>query len=176
MRKVQIAQQGLALHWDALDVHLTVPGLAKGIYGTRAWMRTIGRKGGLATSAEKRRAAHENGRKGGRPRKRPVATESTRPRATRAASKADLVARIAADTGMNRDSVAVVVDELLDHVLDAVADGERVTLGGFGTFEKRADRDAGGPYADGATRTAASRAELTFLPSTGATGRSPKKR
>jgi len=72
LRSVELTPDGLGLHWDALDVHYTVPGLVKGLYGTRAWMQAIGRKGGRAASTEKRRAARENGARGGRPQSRKV--------------------------------------------------------------------------------------------------------
>jgi len=68
IREVELTADGLALHWDELDVHYTVPGLLRGLYGTRAWMRAIGSKGGRAVSAEKQRSSRENGARGGRPR------------------------------------------------------------------------------------------------------------
>ncbi len=43
--------------------------LIKDIFGTQSWMAELGRKGGESTSPEKRRAARENGKKGGRPKK-----------------------------------------------------------------------------------------------------------
>jgi len=74
IRGVELTVDGLALHWDELDVHYTVPGLVRGLYGTRAWMRAIGRKGGRAASAEKQRSSRENGARGGRPRTRKAET------------------------------------------------------------------------------------------------------
>lgn len=65
---VEVSPSGAALHWETLDVDLSVPALAQGILGTRSWMAAIGRKGGRATSDAKAEAARENGRKGGRPR------------------------------------------------------------------------------------------------------------
>jgi hypothetical protein len=38
---VTITASGLGLHWEALDVDLTVPSLLRGIYGTRAWMQHL---------------------------------------------------------------------------------------------------------------------------------------
>ncbi|MBK9215131.1 MAG: DUF2442 domain-containing protein [Chloracidobacterium sp.] len=58
---------GDAIHWDALDAHYTVSGLLAGRFGTREWMKEIGRKGGKQTSAAKADAARRNGAKGGRP-------------------------------------------------------------------------------------------------------------
>jgi hypothetical protein len=61
------AQSGL--HWEALDVDHYVPALIDGILGTRKWMATLGKTGGVSRSSTKAAAARANGRKGGRPRK-----------------------------------------------------------------------------------------------------------
>lgn len=63
---VEILGAGYGLHWEALDVDLSVPGLLTGLFGTKAYMA---RRAGQATSPAKAAAARENGRKGGRPRK-----------------------------------------------------------------------------------------------------------
>jgi hypothetical protein len=63
---VEILGQGYGLHWEALDVDLSLPGLMAGLFGTRAW---IARHAGRSTSAAKAAAARANGAKGGRPRK-----------------------------------------------------------------------------------------------------------
>lgn len=63
---VQILGQGYGLHWEELDVDLSLPGLMAGIFGTKAWMA---RRAGQSTSAAKAAAARANGAKGGRPRK-----------------------------------------------------------------------------------------------------------
>jgi len=63
---VEILGAGYGLHWERLDVDLSVPGLLAGLFGTRAYMA---RRAGQATSPAKAAAARENGRKGGRPRK-----------------------------------------------------------------------------------------------------------
>lgn len=63
---VEILGAGYGLHWEALDVDLSVPGLLAGLFGTKAHMaRQAGRTKSLAKSA----AARANGLKGGRPRK-----------------------------------------------------------------------------------------------------------
>lgn len=67
--RVEIRGDGYALRWDELDVDYTVPGLLAGRFGTKRWMSELGRAGGKVTSEAKRRAARENGRKGGRPPK-----------------------------------------------------------------------------------------------------------
>jgi hypothetical protein len=38
---VEVTSFGIGLHWEALDVDLTVPSLLQGIYGTRAWMEHL---------------------------------------------------------------------------------------------------------------------------------------
>lgn len=63
---VEILGAGYGLHWERLDVDLSVPGLLAGLFGTRAYMA---RRAGQATSPAKAAAARANGRKGGRPRK-----------------------------------------------------------------------------------------------------------
>lgn len=63
---VEILGRGYGLHWEELDVDLSLPGLMAGIFGTNAWMA---RRAGQSTSAAKAAAARANGAKGGRPRK-----------------------------------------------------------------------------------------------------------
>jgi len=70
--RVEIVGGGTGLHWPSLDVDLYVPGLLRGVYGNKKWMAEIGRSGGSAKSAAKKRAARVNGLKGGRPRRREV--------------------------------------------------------------------------------------------------------
>ncbi|MHB1795099.1 MAG: DUF2442 domain-containing protein [Acidobacteriaceae bacterium] len=74
--RVEILGNGTGLHWPALDLDYYVPSLLRHVYGTKRWMAEIGRSGGSAKSAAKKRASQANGRKGGRPRqKEMVATE-----------------------------------------------------------------------------------------------------
>jgi hypothetical protein len=71
LAEVSILGLGLGLHWERLDVDLSVPGLLAGLFGTKAWMdRERAAKAGAATSPKKAAAARRNGAKGGRPRKR----------------------------------------------------------------------------------------------------------
>lgn len=63
---VEILGAGYGLHWEALDVDLSIPGLLAGLFGTKAYMA---RRAGQTKSSAKAAAARENGRKGGRPRK-----------------------------------------------------------------------------------------------------------
>jgi hypothetical protein len=68
---VEVTPSGYGLHWEALDVDLGVPQLVAGLYGTKTWMGELGRQGGKSRSAAKAKAARENGKRGGRPRKNP---------------------------------------------------------------------------------------------------------
>ena len=38
---IEITPSGYGLHWENLDVDLSVPSLLKGIYGTRTWMEQL---------------------------------------------------------------------------------------------------------------------------------------
>jgi DNA-binding protein HU-beta len=61
-------------------------------------------------------------------------------RSVPAVNKTELVAAVAHRTGLQRQDVAEVVDVLLEVVRRSVAKGERVSLSGFGTFERRKRR------------------------------------
>jgi len=76
---VTVSPHGTALHWEAMDADFSVPGLLAGVFGTRAWMAEVGRKGGQVTSPAKAAAARANGQKGGRPplRRKPYSQGST---------------------------------------------------------------------------------------------------
>jgi hypothetical protein len=67
--EIEVMPYGVALRWPKLDADFTVAGLVAGVFGTRAWMAELGRKGGSVTSEAKAAAVRENGKKGGRPRK-----------------------------------------------------------------------------------------------------------
>ncbi|HET7464258.1 MAG TPA: DUF2442 domain-containing protein [Longimicrobium sp.] len=69
LSSVEVVSGGSLLIWDELDAALSVPGLLAGEFGTRSWMRELGRAGGKIRSEAKARASRENGKKGGRPRK-----------------------------------------------------------------------------------------------------------
>jgi hypothetical protein len=66
LAQVTVRGSGYGLHWQALDVDLSIPGLAAGVFGTKAHMARIAGRG---TSPAKAAAARTNGAKGGRPRK-----------------------------------------------------------------------------------------------------------
>ena len=53
-------------------------------------------------------------------------------------NKGDLVDVVAKNTGESKRLVGDVLDELLTQVQKTVKRGEKVTLPGFGTFERRA--------------------------------------
>ena len=65
LAEIEILGAGYGLHWEALDVDLSIPGLCSGLFGTKAHMA---RQAGKATSPAKAAAAKANGAKGGRPR------------------------------------------------------------------------------------------------------------
>ena len=73
VRTVEVLGRGGGLHWEALDVDLSVPGLVSSVFAGPEWMAELGRVGGRRSSAAKAAAARRNGRKGGRPRGRVTA-------------------------------------------------------------------------------------------------------
>lgn len=70
---IEIIGHGTGLRWPDLNLDHYVPSLLAGVYGTRQWMATIGRRGGSARTTAKRKAAQRNGAKGGRPKQNHVA-------------------------------------------------------------------------------------------------------
>ena len=74
LAEVSILGLGLGLHWERLNVDLSVPGVLAGLFGSKAWMdKERAARAGSATSPKKAAAARRNGTKGGRPRKRAAA-------------------------------------------------------------------------------------------------------
>jgi hypothetical protein len=69
LAQVEVTPSGEGLHWETLDVDLSIPALMVGIFGTKAWMAELGSRGGSVTSTTKAKAARKNGKRGGRPRK-----------------------------------------------------------------------------------------------------------
>lgn len=74
--EVELMPFGLGLHWEKLDVDFTVTGLVSRIFGTKAWMSELGRKGGSVSSDAKAAAARANGKKGGRPKTKSMSAKS----------------------------------------------------------------------------------------------------
>jgi hypothetical protein len=71
LAEIEVSPAGLGLHWPRLDVDLLVSGLLSGVFGSRRWMAAeLGATGGRSRSPAKRAASRENGRLGGRPRKK----------------------------------------------------------------------------------------------------------
>ena len=68
---MEVLPTGDGLHWDALDVTISVPGLVAGMFGPGTWMSEMGRRGGATSSSAKAAAARRNGLRGGRPPSRP---------------------------------------------------------------------------------------------------------
>lgn len=66
LEKVEVLGAGSGLHWEALDVDLSVPDLLAGVFGTKSY---LARKAGQTRSQAKAVAARANGARGGRPRK-----------------------------------------------------------------------------------------------------------
>ena len=74
-------------------------------------------------------------------------------------NKTELVERIAEETGFSRRDADEALRAALNAITDAVAAGERVTLPGFGTFERRdrAARQGRNPQTGDTIRIAKSR-------------------
>ena len=70
LAEVKATPSGEALHWETLDLDLRVAALLGGMFGTRSWMKEMGRIGGGSRSVAKADAARRNGLKGGRPPKK----------------------------------------------------------------------------------------------------------
>lgn len=52
-------------------------------------------------------------------------------------NKQDLITRIAQNSGMTKKDVEAVINNFLNEITQALSEGEKVQLIGFGTFETR---------------------------------------
>ncbi len=52
-------------------------------------------------------------------------------------NKTELIAAVAAETGVSKKDTAAVVAKVFDKITDAMVAGDKVQLIGFGTFETR---------------------------------------
>jgi hypothetical protein len=69
LARVDVGPAGVGLRWEALDVDVSVAGLAQVVFGARSLQRAAGSVAGSARTEAKASAARRNGLKGGRPRK-----------------------------------------------------------------------------------------------------------
>jgi hypothetical protein len=77
---IEISPSGFGLHFPKLDVDLWLPALMQGVFGSRKWMAAqLGARGGKVKSKAKAKAARENGKLGGRPRRGRRRRKSARP-------------------------------------------------------------------------------------------------
>jgi hypothetical protein len=78
LKNIEISPSGLGLHFPELDADIYLPGILEGLLGSKRWMATLlGKAGGRSTSVAKAAAARLNGKKGGRPKKKTDAHDST---------------------------------------------------------------------------------------------------
>ena len=71
LKHVEITPSGLGLHFPLLDADIYLPALLEGVLGSQKWIAAeMGRRGGSVTSKVKAQASRENGKLGGRPRRK----------------------------------------------------------------------------------------------------------
>jgi hypothetical protein len=69
--EVVISPSGLGIHFPKIDADIYLPALLDGVLGSRRWLAAeTGRAGGKVKSSAKSNAARENGKLGGRPKKK----------------------------------------------------------------------------------------------------------
>lgn len=67
----EITPSGLGIHFPRLDADIYIPTLLEGFLGSKRWIAAqIGKIGGATKSEAKTAAARENGKLGGRPKKK----------------------------------------------------------------------------------------------------------
>ena len=71
--EVEISPSGLGIRFPRLDADLYLPALLEGFLGSKRWMAVqMGKIGGKASTEAKAAAARQNGKLGGRPKKKSV--------------------------------------------------------------------------------------------------------
>ena len=78
LAEVEVDPVGIGLHWETLDEDLLVIGMARMVFGPRVITRAAASLAGSVTSPAKAKAARENGKLGGRPRKKAAAGSTAR--------------------------------------------------------------------------------------------------
>jgi hypothetical protein len=74
LEPIEISPSGFGIHFPKLDADIYLPALLEGFLGSRKWMASrLGTTGGRSRSKAKVSAARENGKLGGRPKKRAAA-------------------------------------------------------------------------------------------------------
>lgn len=86
-------------------------------------------------------------------------SKSTKPKKENSMNKSELIAKIAEKSGLNQKDAGKALDGLTQAVSDALANGEDVTLVGFGTFsvKERAARTGRNPQTGEEIQIAASK-------------------
>jgi hypothetical protein len=73
LKRVRIGIGGDVIELAHLDIHISMPGLLRDLFGLNVGQRN----GGRSRSAAKAAAARENGARGGRPQKQPLTVRSS---------------------------------------------------------------------------------------------------
>lgn len=75
-------------------------------------------------------------------------------------NKSELIETAVASTGLSKSDMSKALDSILDSISGAVSQGDRVSLSGFGTFERRerAARTGRNPQTGEELQVAASKA------------------
>ena len=81
-------------------------------------------------------------------------------------TKTDLIAQVAANTEMSKKSAELAVNAAFDALSKAMAEGEKITISGFGTFEirERAERQGINPRTREPIITIAASKSIVFKP------------
>ena len=80
-------------------------------------------------------------------------------------TKTDLIAQVAANTEMSKENAELAVNAAFDALANALTEGEKISISGFGTFEvrERAERQGINPRTREPITIAASRS-IVFKP------------